>query len=85
MRVWSVVQDWLLCMVLAAFSLRAATQLCLVKLGHSPCLCQWMLRLILPPETGCVLWHSCPVTQGYIREEAVCTRAPSASFSKRNG
>lgn len=37
----------------AALSLRAGTQLCLVKQGHGPCLYQWMLGLIPPPETGC--------------------------------
>lgn len=40
-------------MVLAALSCWAGTQLCLVKRGHGPSLYQWMLRLILPPETGC--------------------------------
>lgn len=40
-------------MVLAALSLRAGTQLCLVKQGHEPCPYQWMLRLFLPAETGC--------------------------------
>lgn len=75
MRVPSITQDWLLCTVLAAWSLRAGSQLCLPKRGRSSCL--WMLRLIIwrhqPPETGCcVVAH----LSGDRSEKKLCAPEP---------